>query len=421
MRKKMVSVFFIIVLLAVAFTAQDEGEKLSLVPEAVPPEQVAAAPCVIPAPPAPPPPVALPEGFFEDDIFFASYAAALSLLERMPLEEKVGQIFLARYPTAKAEELIHQYHPGGFILFSRDFTGKTKDAVVDEIASFQEAARTPMAVAVDEEGGTVVRVSRNSALRDRPFPSPQALFKSGEMEAIRADAVEKSLLLLSLGINLNLAPVCDISENPNDYIYPRTFGQPAFETAYYTQTVVFAMVDSGISCALKHFPGYAANVDTHVDTAFDERPIESFRQSDFLPFQSGINAGAQFVLVSHNIVSCVDSSLPASLSPGWHRLLRAELRFSGLIITDDLAMDAVSKYITTDSAAVDALYAGNDMIIVTDLEKEYAAVLSAVEEDEQLLLTLDQAVLRVLAWKVHQGIIPPEQGYAPLPHEQPQP
>lgn len=118
-------------------------------------------------------------------------------------------------------------------------------------------------------------------------------------------------------------------------MYPRAFGGSPQDTAQYVRTVVDVMEQNGIGSVLKHFPGYGSNVDTHTGIAIDERSLESFRQNDFLPFESGIEAGAPVILVSHNIINAVDSSRPASLSPAVHDILREELGFSGLIITDD--------------------------------------------------------------------------------------
>ena len=117
------------------------------------------------------------------------------------------------------------------------------------------------------------------------------------------------------------------------------------------------MQDEGITCVLKHFPGYGGNADTHTGIAYDSRPLEAFQQSDFLPFQAGIQAGADLVLVSHNIVACMDSQLPASLSPEVHRILREDLGFSGVVITDDLVMDGIRDFAGTEQAAVLAVQA----------------------------------------------------------------
>ena len=156
---------------------------------------------------------------------------------------------------------------------------------------------------------------------------------------------------------------------------------------------------------MKHFPGYGNNADTHTGIAVDERPYERFETADFLPFSAGIAAGAPFVLVSHNIVNCMDDTLPASLSPKVHEVLRGTLGFDGLIVTDDLAMDAVKSYAQNGSAAVLALLAGNDMIVTTDYREQIPQVIAAVEHGELDEREIDAHVYRVLHEKQALGLI----------------
>ena len=138
------------------------------------------------------------------------------------------------------------------------------------------------------------------------------------------------------------------------------------------------MTEGGTLPVLKHFPGYGSNADTHTGIAVDQRPMETFETADLLPFKAGIEAGAPFVLVSHNIVNCMDPELPASLSPAVHKILREECSFDGIAITDDLAMDAVKAYAKDGAVAVMALQAGNDMVITTDYRTQIPAVIEAV-------------------------------------------
>ena len=159
----------------------------------------------------------------------------------------------------------------------------------------------------------------------------------------------------------------------------------------------------------KHFPGYGNNADTHTGIAVDERPYEQFTQEDFLPFQAGIEAGAGAVLVSHNIVTCMDDTLPASLSPQVHRILREELGFTGVVLTDDLAMDAVEAYAQDGSVAVLAVLAGNDMIVTTDFEAQIPLVIAAVEDGTIDPSLIDEAVTRVLGWKYDLGLLSPAE------------
>lgn len=332
------------------------------------------------------------------------------LLADMTDEEKVGQLFFARCPAAGQAEKIEAYHLGGYLLFGRDFKDAAGDWLTEKqftetLRSYQAASAIPLLIGVDEEGGAVARASRNPNLFEAKCKSPQALFAQGGMEAIEADALSKNTRLLELGVNVNLAPVADVSTDPGDFIYDRAFGRDAKATAEYVRAVVENMDAAGVGSVLKHFPGYGNNADTHTGAALDERPWEQFITEDFLPFQAGIDAGAGAVLVSHNVASCMDAALPASLSPEVHRVLRQDLDFEGVILTDDLAMDAVDAYARDGSAAVLAVLAGNDMILTTDFETQIPQVLAALEDGTIPRELLDQAVSRVLAWKYDLGLL----------------
>ena len=333
------------------------------------------------------------------------------LLSSLTLEEKVGQLFFVRVPEADAAADVSTYHLGGYILFGRDTADKTADGLIQTIQSYQDAAAAdtgiPLLIGVDEEGGTVVRVSSNPHLRASKFRSPQSAYAAGGMEAVLADTREKDILLSALGFNVNLAPVADVSTDPGDFIYDRSFGQAADATADYVSQVVSQMAADNMGSVLKHFPGYGNNVDTHTGIAVDERPLESFRESDFLPFSAGIAAGdgTTAVLVSHNIMTAVDDSLPASLSPAVHDLLRDDLGFSGVVMTDDLAMEAVAAYAADGAVAVMALEAGNDLVITTDYRTQIPKVIEAVEGGTLSEDTIDTACRRVLTWKQELGLI----------------
>ncbi len=336
--------------------------------------------------------------------------AVLALLERMTLEEKIGQLFFIRCPQLEALEKIGAFQPGGVLLFTNDFKDAagawlTEEALVEKISGFQAASPIPLLVGVDEEGGSVARASRNPNLFPEKFAAPQEIFARGGMEAVESDALGKSVGLLERGINVNFAPVADVSTDPGDFIYGRTFGQDGAATAEYVEAVVEIMGVAGIGSVLKHFPGYGGNADTHIGAARDERPYEQFVQEDFLPFQAGVEAGAGGVLVSHNIVACMDGDFPASLSPEVHRILREELGFQGVILTDDLEMDAVEQFNGEAPAAVLALLAGNDMLVTGDFENQIPLAADAVRTGLIPEELLDEAVGRVLGWKYDLGLI----------------
>ena len=335
-----------------------------------------------------------------DDLFFDYYQEASEVMEKMSLEEKVGQLFLVRYDVWSAKDQIKNYYPGGYVLFAKDFEDHTKTSIKNELDSNQKLSKIPLTFAVDEEGGYVTRVSRFSQFRSEKFQSNQYYYNLGGYEKLKEIEEEKAKLLLSLGLNMNLAPVADVSTNVNDFIHIRTFGKDAKETSTFISNMVGYAKDSGISSCLKHFPGYGNNVDTHTGSAYDKRSYETFTNSDYLPFISGIKAGVPSIMVSHNVMESVDSSYPASLSK---KVITGELRdklnFSGIVITDDLAMDAVKSYVTDGSAAVLAINAGNDMIITSDFETMFKEVLKAVNDGTIEKETINNAVRRIIAWK----------------------
>lgn len=330
---------------------------------------------------------------------------ALDMLSDMSIEEKVGQMFFVRLRKASAVQDIKDYRLGGYILFGDDFKTETKASIKKLLSSYQDTAAIPMLIGVDEEGGSVNRVSKYPAFRTTPFKSPFDLYKEGGFEAIQADTKEKAELLLSLGINVNLAPVSDVSTDSGDFIYDRAFGKDAKATANYVKTVILEMKRERIGSTLKHFPGYGNNVDTHTGIATDTRDYDQFLKSDFLPFQAGIEAGADSILVSHNIVTSIDKNYPASLSSAVHDILRDTLDFEGVIMTDDLSMDAIKDYTSNDEAAVLAIKAGNDLLIATDFDTQIPAVLTAVTAGTITEDRLDASVLRILVWKLRLGIL----------------
>lgn len=336
----------------------------------------------------------------EDDLFFDYYDETIKIMDEMSIEEKVGQLFLVRYEYWDVKDQIKNYYPGGYVLFAKDFQDHTKTTIKSELDAHQKLSKIPLTFAVDEEGGYVTRVSRFSEFRSEKFQSNQYYYNLGGYDKLKEIEEEKASLLLSLGLNMNLAPVADVSTDTNDFIHIRTFGKDANETSTFISNMVGYAKDSGISSCLKHFPGYGNNVDTHTGSAYDKRSYETFISSDYLPFISGIKAGVPSIMVSHNVMEVVDSTYPASLSK---KVITGELRekldFSGIVITDDLAMDAVKSYVNEGSAAVLAINAGNDMIITSDFETMYKEVLNAVNDGTIKKETVDNAVRRILAWK----------------------
>ena len=344
----------------------------------------------------------MPKKYMENGLFKNYYKKAYQKLKKMSQSEKISQILLVRYPEENQTEIIKKYQFGGYLFFAKDFKDKTKEDVIKMIADSNKVSKIPILTAVDEEGGIVVRVSRNKNLRSEAFSSPSELYKSGGFAKIKEDTIEKSNLLKSLGINLNLAPVVDVSTSSSDYMYKRSLQEDAKTTAKFSSIVIENSKECGVSYTLKHFPGYGNNIDTHSGSSIDTRTKEEIENNDILPFKSGIKSKAEAILFSHNIVTSMDKNNPASLSKTLHDYLRNDLNFSGVIITDDLDMGAVKNI---ENKNVLSLLAGNDLLISTDYEESIKEIRNAIDNNTLDQETLDEHVLRVLAWKYYKKLL----------------
>lgn len=343
-----------------------------------------------------------PTSWQDNGIFSSYYKIAYHKLKTMSLDEKIGQILLVRYPDSKQKEILETYQFGGYVFYEKDFKGKTEKEVQDMMKELQEVAQIPILTAVDEEGGKVVRISSNPNLRNEKFQSSKELYLTNSFEEIKKDTIEKSNFLSHLGINLNLAPVIDVSTNPIDYMYERAFGQDTNLTSDYAKTVIEISKNYDVSYTLKHFPGYGNNQDTHTGSSIDSRTYQDILDNDLPPFKAGIQAGAEAILVSHNIVTSIDNTNPASLSPSVHNLLRNELNFTGIVITDDLAMGAISSI---DDAIIKAILAGNDLIITTNYENDINQIKTAIYNGTISEDLIDKLAFRVIAWKYYKGLM----------------
>lgn len=326
-------------------------------------------------------------------------------IQAMTVEEKVGQLFFARVPDVQQIEDIKEYDLGGYVLFGRDVQGLTERQLKDKILSYQQASKIPMLIGSDEEGGLVSRLSTNSQLVTEPFASPQMLYAQGGIPAIVSDTKQKADTLRSYGINAGLFPVADVATDSQAFIYDRTLGQDAQLTADYVAAVTKALKEEKVGSTLKHFPGYGDNRDSHVEIVTDTRSLEELRQVDFVPFAKGIEAGADSILVSHNIVSSIDPTEPASISPAVHKILREELHFNGVIMTDDMDMAGLADFISQDEAGLKALQAGNDLVMSSSYNVQIPVVIAAVENGDYPESQLDASVKRVLQWKQDLGLL----------------
>lgn len=343
----------------------------------------------------------IPLNWLDEGIFSTYYVLADNKLKELSLDEKIGQLLLVRYSNESKKDL-EKYNFSGFVFFEKDFTGKNKNEVINMMSELQKNSKIPLLTAVDEEGGKVVRISSNPNLRSEKFKSSQELYNEGGFDLISKDIKEKSALLKSLGLNLNLAPVVDVSTNSNDYMHARTIGENTSITSEYAKTVIEASKNTGVSYTLKHFPGYGNNTDTHTGTSTDTRTLEDIMNNDIPPFEAGIEVGAEAVLVSHNIVNSIDPDNPASLSSNVHNLLRGDLGFTGVVITDDIAMQALDEI---DKPTLKAILAGNNLVITTDYETSFKEIKNAIVGGAISEKYVDELAFKVLAWKYYKGMM----------------
>ncbi len=342
----------------------------------------------------------IPENYLDNGIFSNYYHQAFAKLMEMSQDEVIAQLLLIHYNDSLEIQKIYQF--GGFIFYEKDFKDKSKDEVIKMISDLQNSSKIPLLTAIDEEGGSVSRISSNKNLVATPFLSSQELYNLGGFQAIYDDVINKSQILKELGLNLNLAPVVDVSQNVNDYIYKRSFGQNTELTSIYSKTVIEASKKTDVSYTLKHFPGYGNNLDTHKSSSIDSKSYEDIEQIDLPPFIEGIKAGAEAVMNSHNIVQSIDANNPASLSLKIHQILRNDLNFTGIIIADDLDMGALKDI---ENVEIKALMAGNNILITSNYEKSFKAIKDALNNNLIDKDIIYQSAFKILAWKYYKGLI----------------
>ncbi|AND80481.1 beta-hexosaminidase [Streptococcus pantholopis] len=337
----------------------------------------------------------------QPDVESAKTKTIAAYLAEMSVEEKVGQLFFARVPEESALDDIRTYHLGAYLLFSRDFEGRRLNDIRALTASYQEVSAIPMIIASDEEGGLVTRIS---PILSKDFESPMVLYQTGGLPAVVDDAAAKAQLLKSVGITAGLFPVADVATEKKAFIYERTLGQDAQTTANYVAGVVETLKKEQFASTLKHFPGYGNNADTHTDLVYDQRSLEELESADFLPFAAGIKQGADSILLSHHIVTSIDD-VPASLSEKMYTILRKDLNFDGVTITDDMDMAALNKFTSQEEAAYQVVQAGGDMIMSSKYPSQITYLLEKVKAGDLSEDRLDESVSRILAWKYDLGLL----------------
>lgn len=362
-------------------------------------------PSTVPAPAAPKPALTLDERAAEK-------AAALTL------EQKVAQLFVVT-PEAITEvgtatqageatkEALAAYPVGGLVYFKKNLLSadQTREMIANSQTYAQDACGLPLLVGVDEEGGTVSRIGGNPGFA---IPNVGNMADVGATnDPMQAQAVAQTIggYLCDLGFNLNFAPDSDICGNPaTDVMALRSFGTDPALVSDMVSAQVKGFANAGVLCCAKHFPGIGGMTgDSHEGAIVTQNTLDELRIGELAPFEAAIEADVPMVMVGHlTAPNAFGNDVPASLNPAAVTdLLRGELGFQGLVITDSLSMGAVGDFCTPDQAGVMALLAGADLVLMPeDFASAYRGVLDAVCAGTLSEDRIDQSVMRIVKAKL---------------------
>ena len=339
---------------------------------------------------------------------------AEKLLSEMSIREKVYQLFIVfpdqltgKAPVTEAGDDVKDgldRYPVAGILFDRDNI-RGGEQIYTLLKEMQSCSRVPLLMTCDEEGGRVNRLMSNAGT---PYVGPMLSYRDKGPGTARANAITIAHGLTSCGFNMDFAPVADVWSNPaNTVIGNRAYSTDFDEAAELVRAAVNGFHEGGVACTLKHFPGHGDTYeDSHNGLAKVYRTKQQLQDAEWKPFRAGIAAGADAVMVGHLIAGEIDPE-PATVSRVMVTdILRNELGFTGVIITDSLQMDAVTENYTSGEIALQAIEAGVDILLAPEFLSEAAeALLSAVEEGRLPESRIDESVSRILNLKEAYGLL----------------
>ncbi|MEG2191921.1 MAG: glycoside hydrolase family 3 protein [Oscillospiraceae bacterium] len=355
---------------------------------------------------------------------------AEELMKDMSNREKVGQLFIIRPEsldlsltpqqvndaydygvTALSDEMaevLKKYPVGGIALFGKNIQdpGQLKTFIGD----MQHSCAIPLFMGVDEEGGKVSRVAQNPAFPVQQYESMAKIGESSDEDKAYEVGATIGEYLKDYSFNLDFAPVADVNTNPkNPVIGTRAFGSDEKTVAKMVTCLSKGLEDKGIISCIKHFPGHGdTKTDTHDGYASTQKNWQEMLQCEIVPFKQSIDQGVDMVMVAHITAENVTSDgLPSSLSQEMiSEKLKGELNFKGVVITDAMAMGAITKQYSPEQAAIKAINAGVDIVLMPqDFICAYDGVLQAVEKGEISQERLDESVLKVLKLKEKYGLL----------------
>lgn len=310
-------------------------------------------------------------------------------IEVMPLEDKVAGLFIVTPESITGvstavqagegtQKALSTYAVGGIVYFGKNM--QSEEQLKGMIDNTQLYTKYPLFIAVDEEGGSVSRVAEAGI--GTKVDSAQAIGQTGDANNAYTAGSTIGSYLTGLGFNLDFAPVADLANAEGSVMEKRAYGSDAAAVSTFVTSMMQGLEEQKVTSCVKHFPGIGSTTaDTHDGLATTDRSAENFRTNEFVVFQNAIDAGANMIMVGHmSAPALAGDNTPSSLSSAVVTdILRNELNFRGVIITDAMNMAAISNYYGADEAAIMALKAGCDMILMPeDFEKAYNGVLEAV-------------------------------------------
>ena len=340
---------------------------------------------------------------------------ALAYLQTMTLEDKLWQLFFitpddltgvdgATLAGQATKDALQAMPVGGLCYFAPNLEDSEQTAEL--LSGTQAFAKTPLFLATDEEGGMVSRLGSNEAMGVAKL-EPAAVYGAGDVLTLRQAVRTLAQQMKALGFNMDFAPVADVLLNPdNTEIGSRAYSDIAAVAGAMSATMAETLQQEGVVACLKHFPGHGStSTDSHEGTSVSERTLEQLQAEEFLSFSVGIDRGAKFVMMSH-LTNENLSALPSSLSPETVSILRNDLQFDGIIITDSLKMGAIVHNFTAADAAVKAIAAGCDMLLMPNsVDVAYDGLVSAILDGTLTEERIDESVLRILTVKYEMGIM----------------
>ena len=343
------------------------------------------------------------------NIFEDGAGKAASALEDMTQEEMVGQMLLGICSDASAASAEMQKYSLAGMLFTQDnFQGMSKEDVTNTLKAAGADAKVKPILAAQEEGGSYTTISDLPAFSEYDFNAPRTEFENGGLQGVQKAEDNKTTMLKSAGFNMNIAPVIDLASSGDQMMYSRSISDDVETVSSFAEYAAKFDQAKGVSIVLSHFPGYGTIPDsayTGVGAVEDDRPAEMIRSTDYTPFKKGAATGAHCIMMSNVLVKNLDAAHTAALSPSIHTELRTNVGFSGLIMTDVLDDADYSAYAEGKKPAVQAVLAGNDLILVKDYATAYNDILAAVKDGTISETQLKDAVTRVLSYKYTVGIM----------------